>query len=266
MRKLESLPNIQKRGTRMLNLIYQLQWDIIVIVLILQDISAWKNKILNYLKVFWTMWVRSYLLVSDLSSLKQEKLLDLITSKSRSQRLFLFNLSLDIRKPRNSEQVIGVHPDYKIPLIFLKEETEWRYKYQNTQNSSDITGLLCPHVYITDNSGSQLSLRHLPEVIHQKLVSKNEENPENFVIALMFKDQSQNVYLEKVKQYLSEKESTHGKIIPILVNENQTAATADKENVYSCQNLDMLLSKLQSSKDHIILIRSDSIVLSKLLP
>ena len=166
---------------------------------------------------------------------------------------------LEIAKPKNSEQVIGVHPDYKIPLIFLKEETGWRYKYKNHQ--SDISGLLCPHAEITDNSGNKLSLRHLPEVIHQKLASKNEENPENFVIALMFKKLNESSgYLEKVKQYLAENESTQGKIIPILIGGENS------ENVYSCQNIETLLSKLQANKDNIILIRSDSIILSKLTP
>jgi len=163
---------------------------------------------------------------------------------------------LEISKPRNCQQTIGVHPDYKIPLIFLKEETQWRYKYQNRGGNNDIAGLLCPHVEITDRAGTQISLRHLPEVLYQRIsLNEKEENPENFVIALMFKNQDENKYIEKVKQILSEKESTKGKIIPIVISQ---------DSEYSCQNMDLLLSKLQSNQDNIILIRSDSIIISKL--
>ena len=150
----------------------------------------------------------------------------------------------------------------------MKEETQWKYtnKKAGVSDSSDIQGLLCPHVYIKDNKGQILSLRGLADYLYRSQVSQDVSDPENFYIVLRFKADVGKI-VEKQAQQVIDQQVIKGRILEVKILEN-THHQIDKEGLdkHTFYSIDrrLLFEKLQCREPNVVIIRPDSTVVAKL--
>lgn len=170
------------------------------------------------------------------------------------------------RQPTKYQNTIGAHENYKIPLIFLKEETQWKYfdSKEQLKDPNNITGLLCPHIYLQNSEGGVFSLRKLPEILYQKNIKEKTENPENFYIVLIFNEEVEKRIRTKAEEIVAS-QNVKGKIIEILVKDsNQGEASKTKsKNILLCNDFGNLLEKFRSTRENIVVIRSDATVIAR---
>ena len=175
---------------------------------------------------------------------------------------------IPFRQPKKYQNTIGVHEYYKIPLIFLKEETQWKYYESKEQlkDENNITGLLCPHVYLENSEGKVFSLRSLPEILRQRNGKDKIEASENFYIVLKFKEEIGQNMKTKIDEIIAD-QIVQGETVEVHIKELSTpdgkALKNEDEKVLFCKNYENMLQKPRSSRDNVIIIRSDAIVIAR---
>jgi len=170
------------------------------------------------------------------------------------------------RNAQQYQQTIGVHPDYKIPLVFPKEETQWQYAYPDTP-ADKTRGMLCPHIYIRDCKGNTLSLRELPEHLFKKFVEYKHSNPELFYIILSFKQDESTIDKEKINEVLKKEPIQAKKVYIKLLNKEESSKIEDIEEheaIFSTDDLEKLLERLSCDASRTVIIRSDATVIGVL--
>lgn len=121
--------------------------------------------------------------------------------------------------------------------------------------------MLCPHFYIEDSKGAQISLRQLPSYLYNKAKKDEGECEENLYVIVRFKDSLDKAVQENIEDVI-EREVIKGKKIDVqIVNQ----ARKDGDNVFSCRGqLSDLLNKLGCNESNVLVIRGDATLIAKL--